>query len=48
MRSFLGLASYYRKFVAGFAKIAHPLTQLTKPTKKFQWNSEAEKSFKKL
>ena len=48
MRSFLGLASYYRKFVAGFAKIAHPLTQLTKSTKTFEWNAEAEKSFIKL
>ena len=35
IKSFLGLAGYYRKFVDGFASIASPMTNLTQKIKKF-------------
>ena len=35
--TFLGLVGYYRKFIKGFAKIAKPLTLLTRQQVKFDW-----------
>jgi len=46
VRSFLGLASYYRRFVPTFAKIAAPLHSLK--NKKFEWTSECDKAFVRL
>ena len=40
-RSFVGLASYYRRFVRDFAKIASPLHALAKSDSKFIWSDEA-------
>ena len=37
VRSFLGLAGYYRRFVEGFSKLAMPMTLLTKKGEKFLW-----------
>ena len=48
MRSFLGLAGYYRRFVKGFSSIAAPLTNLTKKNVKFTWNKACERSFQEL
>ena len=48
VRSFLGLAGYYRRFVEGFSRIPIPLTQLTHKNAKFVWTEECEKSFQEL
>lgn len=48
VRSFHGLASYYRKFVPKFATIAAPLTDLLGSKSKFQWTPEAQRSFETL
>src|SRR6185436_5457913 len=40
VRSFLGLASYYRRFIQNFSKIAKPLYELTKQDKDFCWSDE--------
>ncbi|GJV96725.1 putative nucleotidyltransferase, ribonuclease H [Tanacetum coccineum] len=48
IRSFLGLAGYYRRFVVNFSKIAKPLTLLTQKNKKFEWGDEQENAFHTL
>ena len=45
VRSFLGLASYYRRFVEGFSKIAVSLTELAKKSVRFTWSDRCEASF---
>jgi hypothetical protein len=35
-RAFMGLAGYYRRFITGFSRIAHPITSLQRKEKKFQ------------
>jgi RNase H-like domain found in reverse transcriptase len=40
VRKCIGLASYYRRFVKGFASVAAPLTALMSPTKQFVWSQE--------
>jgi len=47
VRAFLGLASYYRKFVKGFATIAEPLTALTKKMVHFVWTPKAFETLKR-
>ena len=48
VRAFYGLASYYRRFVRGFAAIAEPLTKLTRKNQKFEWTDESQIAFDKL
>ena len=46
--SFLGLASYYRRFMAGFSVVANPLFALTKKDMEFIWSAACEEAFQKL
>jgi len=48
VRRFLGLASYYRMFVPGFAQIAAPLHSLLKEEVHFYWSTECEQAFEQL
>ncbi|KAK8947216.1 hypothetical protein KSP39_PZI007468 [Platanthera zijinensis] len=48
VRSFLGLAGYYRRFVENFAQIALPLTALTRKDQKFVWTPECTRAFVEL
>ncbi|KAJ9540615.1 hypothetical protein OSB04_027121 [Centaurea solstitialis] len=48
IRSFLGLAGYYRRFIQDFSKIASSLTALTKKNAKFLWTDKQEEAFQTL
>jgi hypothetical protein len=48
VRSFLGLALFYRRLVPKFAEIAKPLTQLIKKDVQFKWESSQQAAFEKL
>lgn len=48
LRSFLGLVSYYRKYIKDFAKIAKCLHALTSKHGKWEWTSECDKAFQCL
>ena len=48
VRSFLGLAGYYRRFVPNFASVSAPLTRLTQKHVSFRWTDECERSFQQL
>ncbi|GKA59582.1 putative reverse transcriptase domain-containing protein [Tanacetum coccineum] len=48
IRSFLGLAGYYRRFIQIFSKIAKPLTSLTQKNQKYVWGVEQEEGFQTL
>ena len=45
VRSFLGLAGYYRRFIKGFSQLVLPLTRLTRKNQSFEWNSICEARF---
>ena len=48
LRSFLGLCSYYRRFIANYSHVAKPLTRLTEKNQRFSWTSECSEAFDRL
>jgi hypothetical protein len=48
LRSFLGLCTYYRRFVQSFAEVVRPLNRLTQKETSFSWSAECNEAFLKL
>ena len=48
VRSFLGLAGYYKRFIPEFSKIAKPMTDLLKKGERFVWSNQCEEAFQTL
>ena len=48
LRSFVGLCSYYRRFIKGFAEVARPLHKLTQKNQTFVWSPDCVKAFETL
>jgi hypothetical protein len=48
IRSFLGLAGYYRRFIKDFSKIAKPMMKLLEKNMTFEWTIECQASFEEL
>jgi hypothetical protein len=48
VRSFFGLASYYRQFIPNFSKIMKPITELLKKGNKYLWSEACDEVFKHL
>ena len=48
IRSFLGLARYYRRFIEGFSRLAALMTRLTRKKVRFDWDDRCEEAFQKL
>jgi hypothetical protein len=48
VRSFLGLAGYYRRFIINFSKIVKPITELSKKGNKYLWSEACDEGFKHL
>ncbi len=48
LRSFLGLANYFRRFIMAYSNIAAPMTKLTGKNVKWEWTEECQQAFEKL
>ena len=48
IRSFLGLAGYYKRFIEDFSRVAAPMTRLTRKEDKFEWDDRCEEAFQEL
>ena len=48
IRSFLGLAGYYRRFIEDFSRLVAPMNRLTRKEVKYEWNDPCERAFQEL
>ena len=48
IRSFLGLAGYYKRFIEDFSRLVAFMTKLTWKEVKFEWNELCERAFQEL
>lgn len=48
LRSFLGLANYFRKFIQGVSSLVTPLVQLTKSSSPYSWGVKQENAFREV
>jgi hypothetical protein len=48
VRSFLGLAGYYQRFILNFSKISKPITELLKKDNKYVWRKDCDEAFRTL
>ena len=48
VRSFMELVGYYRQFLVGFSRVAHPITSLQRKGKNFKWTERCEQAFQEL
>ena len=48
IRSFLGLAGYYKRFIEDFSRLTTPMTRLTQKEVKFDWDDRCEEEFQEF
>jgi hypothetical protein len=48
VRTFLGLAGYYQRFIEGFSKVSKPMTSLLEKEREFKWDEKCQDSFDQL
>jgi hypothetical protein len=48
LRSFLGLANYYRRFIEGYSKKTTPLSDLLKKNRRWEWTVDYQQAYEKL
>jgi hypothetical protein len=48
VRSFIGMANYFRRFLQGYSKMVVPLTNLTRKNKPWEWTEECQEAFEKV
>jgi transposase InsO family protein len=48
VRSFLGFANFYRRFIKHYSDVVRPLTELTHKDRSFSWSTESDEAFKRL
>jgi hypothetical protein len=48
VKRFLGMSSYYRKFIKNYGSLAEPINRLLKKSAKFEWNNECEEGFVRI